>query len=61
VTVRPAKNRLGLGSDLLRLNRFCPDGPMPMRTQCRTFRSDVLIYGLFRECYLRVFRGQVAQ
>jgi peptidoglycan/xylan/chitin deacetylase (PgdA/CDA1 family) len=61
VTVRPAKNRLGPGSDLLRLNRFCPDGPMPMRTQCRTFRSDVLIYGLFRECYLRLFRGQVAQ
>jgi peptidoglycan/xylan/chitin deacetylase (PgdA/CDA1 family) len=61
VTVRPAKNRLGQGSGLLRLNRFCPDGPMPMRTQCRTFRSDVLIYGLFRECYLRVFRGQVAQ
>jgi peptidoglycan/xylan/chitin deacetylase (PgdA/CDA1 family) len=61
VTVRPAKNRLGPASDLLRLNRFCPDGPMPMRTQCRTFRSDVLIYGMFRECYLRLFRGQVAQ
>lgn len=61
VTVRPAKNQVRPDSDLLRLNRFCPDGPMPMRTQCRTFRSDVLIYGMFRECYLRLFRGQVAQ
>ncbi len=61
VTVRPAKNRIGGETDLLRLGRFCPDGDMPMRTQCHTFRSDVLLYGLFRDCYLRFFRRQVAQ
>ncbi|MGB7161544.1 MAG: polysaccharide deacetylase family protein [Tepidisphaeraceae bacterium] len=61
VTVRPAKNVLRPDSDLLRLGRFCPDGDVPMRTQCQTFRSDVLVYGLFRDCYLRFGRGQVAQ
>jgi peptidoglycan/xylan/chitin deacetylase (PgdA/CDA1 family) len=61
VTVRPSKNPLRTDTDLLRLGRFCPDGPMPIRTQCRTFRSDVLLYGLFRDFYLRLFRGQVAQ
>jgi peptidoglycan/xylan/chitin deacetylase (PgdA/CDA1 family) len=61
VTVRPSKNLPGRDGDLLRLGRFCPDGDMPMRTQCQTFRSDVPLYGLFRDCYLRLFRGQVAQ
>lgn len=61
VTVRPSKNRLRGNGDLLRLGRFCPDGDMPMPTQCRTFRSDVLLYGLFRDAYLRFVRGQTAQ
>ncbi len=61
VTVRPTKNLIRPESDLLRLGRFCPDGDLPMRTQCRTFRSDVLLYGLVRDCYLRLFRGHVAQ
>lgn len=61
VTVRPAKNVLRPDSDLLHLSRFCPDGDLPMRIQCRTFRSDLLLYGLFRDCYLRVARGQIAQ
>lgn len=61
VTVRPAKHRLRADLDLLRLGRFCPDGDKPIRTQCQTFRSDLLLYGLFRDCYLRLFRGHVAQ
>ena len=61
VTVRPAKNVLRPNSDLLRLGRFCPDGDLPIRTQCRTFRSDLLLYGPMRDCYLRFARGQIAQ
>lgn len=63
-TIRPHKTPLPLGSagdGLLRIGRFCPHGEGPMLTQCRTYRSDVLLYGLFRDGYLRLRRGQVAQ
>lgn len=60
-TVRPAKNLMKPDADPLRLGRFCPEGDIPIRTQCRTFRSDLLVYGMFREAYLRLGRGQVAQ
>jgi peptidoglycan/xylan/chitin deacetylase (PgdA/CDA1 family) len=63
-TIRPHKCRLPLdhqSPNLLRLGRFCPHGGAPMPTQCRTYRSDVLVYGLLREAYLRVRRGQVNQ
>lgn len=59
-TVRPAKNILPLG-DLLRLGRFCPTGHGRIADQCRTFRSDVLLYGMLRGGYLRLARGQAAQ
>jgi peptidoglycan/xylan/chitin deacetylase (PgdA/CDA1 family) len=63
-TIRPHKIAVPLapkGDALLRLGRFCPHGEGPMLTQCRTYRSDVLLYGLFRDGYLRLRRGQVAQ
>lgn len=63
-TIRPQKTALPLDADgdgPLRIGRFCPHGEGPMLTQCRTYRSDVLLYGLFRDGYLRLRRGQVAQ
>ena len=63
-TIRPEKVTLpvGDGSDgILRLGRFCPHGEGPMLKQCRTYRSDLLLYGMFRDGYLRLRRGQTAQ
>lgn len=60
-TVRPQKNRLPLDSrspQLLRLGRFCPSGAAPIVTQCRTYRSDLQLYGSFRAGYLRLVGGQ---
>jgi hypothetical protein len=45
----------------MRLGRFSTHGGTPILTQCRTYRSDVLLYGLFRDGYLRLVRGKVAQ
>ena len=61
--VRPAKNLLpphDASTGLLRLNRFCPAGDVQMDSQCRTYRSDLLLYGLFRSAYLRIARRQLA-
>jgi peptidoglycan/xylan/chitin deacetylase (PgdA/CDA1 family) len=58
-TVRPEKRDLPLGPaapGLMRLGRFTPHGESPIVTQCRTYRSDVLLYGLFRDGYLRLLR-----
>lgn len=63
-TIRPEKVSLpvGPGSDgILRLGRFCPHGEGPILKQCRTYRSDLLLYGVFRDGYLRLRRGQTAQ
>jgi peptidoglycan/xylan/chitin deacetylase (PgdA/CDA1 family) len=63
-TIRPEKTTLPLGpeaSDLLRLGRFCPHAEAPMESQCRTYRSDVLLYGLFRDGFLRLVRGKTGQ
>jgi peptidoglycan/xylan/chitin deacetylase (PgdA/CDA1 family) len=63
-TIRPHKIRLPVDQEspnLLRLGRFCPHGEAPMATQCRTYRSDLLVYGKLRDAYLRVSRGQVNQ
>jgi peptidoglycan/xylan/chitin deacetylase (PgdA/CDA1 family) len=63
-TIRPEKNPLPLdprSSGLLRLGRFSPEGYLPVVTQCRTFRSDLLLYGLFRDGYLRLSRSQPAR
>ena len=63
-TVRPAKNIIPLGeksSDLMRLHRFCPTADGPIVSQCRTYRSDFLLYGMLRGGYLRMVRGLVWQ
>ena len=63
-TVRPEKHALPLaadGTDLLRLGRFCPHNDNSMVSQCRTYRSDFLLYGKLRGGYLRLIRKQVAQ
>src|SRR6185437_15327435 len=60
-TVRPEKRALPLDCDsrnLLRLGRFTPHGKSPIVSQCRTYRSDLLFYGKFRDGYLRLLRGQ---
>lgn len=63
-TIRPEKVSLPVGDGcdgILRLGRFCPHGEGPMLKQCRTYRSDLLLYGMFRDGYLRLRRGQTAQ
>jgi peptidoglycan/xylan/chitin deacetylase (PgdA/CDA1 family) len=63
-TIRPHKTHLPMdekSTNLLRLGRFCPHGEAPIATQCRTYRSDLLVYGKLRDAYLRVSRGQVNQ
>lgn len=63
-TVRPHKNRLSTNGDatsLLKLGRFATHGSGPIVSQCRTYRSDLALYGSFRAGYLRLRRGQVAQ
>ncbi|HWE03262.1 MAG TPA: polysaccharide deacetylase family protein [Tepidisphaeraceae bacterium] len=63
-TVRPEKRALPLETapaSMLRLGRFMPHGETPIVSQCRTYRSDVLFYGMFRDGYLRLHRGQIAQ
>jgi peptidoglycan/xylan/chitin deacetylase (PgdA/CDA1 family) len=58
-TVRPEKTPLpiaGAGSNLLRLGRFVPHAEAPMPAQCRTYRSDFLLYGKCRAAYLRLLR-----
>lgn len=59
-TVQPAKNRLPLknGSTML-LNRFAPHDGDSIRSQCRTYRSDLLLYSTFREAYLRLVGRRV--
>jgi peptidoglycan/xylan/chitin deacetylase (PgdA/CDA1 family) len=62
-TIRPAKTPLPLdarrgGGDLLRIGRFVPHSDTPIPAQCRTYRSDFLVYGMFRDLYLRFVRGR---
>jgi peptidoglycan/xylan/chitin deacetylase (PgdA/CDA1 family) len=62
-TVRPAKTGLPLprrSGGLMRLGRFVPHAEAPMASQCRTYRSDWLLYARFRDYYLRFARGQIA-
>jgi peptidoglycan/xylan/chitin deacetylase (PgdA/CDA1 family) len=64
VTIRPEKQSLPLKADspkLLRLGRFFPHDESPMASQCRTYRSDFLLYGMLRGGYLRLARKQIAQ
>lgn len=59
-TVRPRKNRMIPGAgpvELMQLGRFVPHAGAPIATQCRTYRSDLQLYSLFRAMYLGVVRG----
>jgi peptidoglycan/xylan/chitin deacetylase (PgdA/CDA1 family) len=59
-TITPVKNRVpgGAGSPAaLRLGRFAPHDEIAMETQCRTYRSDLLLYSALRAGYLRTVRG----
>ena len=60
-TVRPQKNRLPLppGDGLLTLGRFVPHADASITSQCRTYRSDLLLYGALRAAYLRIGRGRI--
>jgi peptidoglycan/xylan/chitin deacetylase (PgdA/CDA1 family) len=63
-TMRPEKTPLlagGCPPDPFRLGRFAPHGDEPMLRQCRTYRSDLQLYGRFRDGYLRLARGKVGQ
>jgi peptidoglycan/xylan/chitin deacetylase (PgdA/CDA1 family) len=60
-TIRPAKNPLPIdprSPDVLRLGRFCLNSHSPIEVQCLTYRSDLLLYGLLRNGYLRMARGR---
>ena len=62
-TVRPEKVHLPLDNgpgSLLRLGRFCPHGEDEMLRQCRTYRSDLQLYGKFRDGYIRFRRREIA-
>lgn len=59
-TVRPRKSPLPLDAradGLLRLGRFTPHANSGMDLQCRTYRSDLQLYGTFRSGYLKL-RGR---
>lgn len=59
-TVKPKKTRLPLNgrpAEVLRLGRFAPHGDATIESQCRTYRSDLLLYGLFRAGYLKLQRN----
>jgi peptidoglycan/xylan/chitin deacetylase (PgdA/CDA1 family) len=59
-TVKPKKTRLprnGHPAEVLRLGRFAPHGDATIESQCRTYRSDLLLYGLFRAGYLKLQRN----
>jgi peptidoglycan/xylan/chitin deacetylase (PgdA/CDA1 family) len=65
-TVRPEKTRLPLprtapADRLLRVGRFVPVGAPRMTAQCRTYRSDLRLYGALRSTYVRLMRGRVTQ
>ena len=63
-TIRPEKHSLPVDPDsldMLRLGRFSPHGWGPIEPQCRTYRSDLPLYGLFRDGYLKLFRGMSSQ
>jgi peptidoglycan/xylan/chitin deacetylase (PgdA/CDA1 family) len=55
-TVQPVKNSspVAVGTAHgLRIGRFALEGDYPFEAQCRTYRSDLLVYALFRAGYLR--------
>ncbi|MDR3632793.1 MAG: polysaccharide deacetylase family protein [Isosphaeraceae bacterium] len=45
------------GSGLVQVDRFSLHDELPVEAQCRAYRSDLLLYGLFRAGYLKLARG----
>ena len=63
-TVRPQKDDLPLDTHsegLLRLGRFSLHDGAPVESQCRTYRSDLSLYGTFRDGYLRLRHGEATR
>jgi peptidoglycan/xylan/chitin deacetylase (PgdA/CDA1 family) len=59
-TIAPVKNRVPVepnSPNAFRLGRFAPHGEIPIEIQCRTCRSDLLLYSTFRAAYLSLVRG----
>jgi peptidoglycan/xylan/chitin deacetylase (PgdA/CDA1 family) len=59
-TIKPRKNPLPLDSAsprLSALSRFVPHAGSPIMSQCRTYRSDWLVYGVLRSQYVRLLRS----
>ena len=57
-TIAPVKNPVDVRSpNALRLGRFAPYDAIPIEIQCRTYRSDLLLYSNFRTAYLRLVCG----
>jgi peptidoglycan/xylan/chitin deacetylase (PgdA/CDA1 family) len=63
-TIAPVKNPVPVNTpapNALRLGRFALHDEIPIETQCRTYRSDLLLYNTFRAGYLRLLRGRVGR
>ena len=61
-TTQPQKSRfpLALGPNgAMRLGRFMPMGDRPQEGQYQRIRSDLVVYSLLRECYVRLNRGRM--
>jgi peptidoglycan/xylan/chitin deacetylase (PgdA/CDA1 family) len=59
-TTAPVKNRLPVAPqspNAFRLGRFALHDEIPIEIQCRTCRSDLLLYRTFRAAYLRLVCG----
>jgi peptidoglycan/xylan/chitin deacetylase (PgdA/CDA1 family) len=59
-TIAPVKNPVPVDAGspgALRLGRFAPHDAIPIEIQCRTYRSDLLLYSTFRTAYLRLVCG----
>jgi peptidoglycan/xylan/chitin deacetylase (PgdA/CDA1 family) len=62
-TVRPEKlslRSIGQSKNLMKIGRFVPHANSTMEMQCRTYRSDILIYGALRTAYIKLLRQEVA-
>lgn len=63
-TVRPRKTPLPIDTrpgELLRIGRFTPHAESGIDEQCRTYRSDLQLYGAFRSGYLKLAGRQETQ
>ncbi len=58
-TVEPKKTALPLNMSsqaAMQIGRFMPEGDEPIEKQCRTYRSDLQLYGTFHAGYQRMAR-----